>query len=40
MTANACKAQTYKNELAHHETEYHEEPDMGDWDEEEESSEQ
>ena len=40
MTANACKAQTYKNELAHHETEYHEEPDMRDWDEEEKSSEQ
>ena len=36
LTSNACKAQSYKNELDSNNVKYHEEPDMGDWDDEDE----
>lgn len=35
ITEQACKAQTYKDELMQNKK-YYEEPDMGDWDDEEE----
>ena len=40
ITGNACKAQTYKDELVAGQINYHEEPDMGDWSEVEEAPEQ